>query len=87
MIGMENVKTLEQQLPRAEERPVRQKRDKPIYIGRIIIYAILIVYTLWLLAPFAIIIVTSLTSSTEYLSATSYIWWPDIISLEGYLRL
>ena len=84
---MENVKTLEQQLPREGERSARQKRDKPVYIGRIIIYALLIVYTLWLLAPFAIIIVTSLTSSTEYLSATSYIWWPDNISLEGYLRL
>lgn len=63
------------------------KRKKPIYVGRIIIYAILIVYTLWLLAPFAVIIVTSFTTTKEYMGATSYIWWPEQFSLEGYVKL
>ena len=43
---MENVKSSEHRLPRAEGRSVRKKKDKPVYVGRIVIYAILVVYTL-----------------------------------------
>ena len=44
-------------------------------------------YTLWILAPFLIILVTSFTSNKEYSEATSYIWWPKDFSVEGYERL
>ncbi len=64
-----------------------ERRHKPIYAWKIVLYVLLAVYTLWLMAPFMIVLVTSLTSSDEYLAATEYIWWPKNPSLEGYQRL
>ncbi len=64
-----------------------RSRKKPISISKIVIYAILILFTIWVLAPFAIIIVTSFTGRTEYMMATGYIWWPKEFTLEGYQQL
>ena len=36
------------------------------------------------MAPFLVIIVTSFTPDSEYLEASSYIWFPSHFSLEGY---
>ncbi len=52
--------------------------------GTAIIYVILGIYTLFLMAPFLVIIVTSFTPDSEYLEASSYIWFPSHFSLEGY---
>lgn len=52
--------------------------------GTAIIYTILGIYTLFLMAPFLVIIVTSFTPDSEYLEASSYIWFPSHFSLEGY---
>ena len=52
--------------------------------GTAIIYMILGIYTLFLMAPFLVIIVTSFTPDSEYLEASSYIWFPSHFSLEGY---
>ena len=64
-----------------------KRRKKALSIKKIIVYAVLILYTLWLMAPFVTLIVTSFTSSTEYMMADGYIWWPKAFSLEGYQRL
>lgn len=64
-----------------------KRRKKAHSIKKIIVYAVLILYTLWLMAPFVTLIVTSFTSSTEYMMADGYIWWPKAFSLEGYQRL
>ena len=62
----------------------RQTGKRPIPASRILIYAILGIYTVFLMAPFLVIIVTSFTPDSEYLEATSYIWFPSHLSLEGY---
>lgn len=64
-----------------------RKSRQPLSVWRIITYVILGLYTLWILAPFLIILVTSFTTNTEYSEATGYIWWPKEFSLEGYQRL
>ena len=65
----------------------KQKSSKGIIISRIAIYAVLILYSLWILAPFLVIIVTSFTTNAEYGSAEGYIWFPKNPSFEGYQRL
>ncbi len=65
----------------------KQKNSKGIIISRIAIYAVLILWSLWILAPFLVIIVTSFTTNAEYGSAEGYIWFPKNPSFEGYQRL
>lgn len=68
----------------------KRKKNPPkikgghVSAGRVLIYLILGIYTVFLMAPFLVIIVTSLTPDSEYLEASSYIWFPSHISLEGY---
>lgn len=64
----------------------RKKKEK-ISAGRIATYVVLILYTLWILAPFFIILITSFTSAAEFETAKGYIWWPKDFSVEGYQRL
>lgn len=63
------------------------KHKKPIRAGRVAIYAVLILYAVWIMAPFFIVIVTSLTSDIEYETATSFVWWPKNANLDGYKKL
>lgn len=65
----------------------KNKGGAKVRIGRLLVYAILIIYSLWLLMPFFVILVTSFTSNAEYAEATGYIWWPKNFSFEGYERL
>ncbi len=65
----------------------REKNSKGVIISRIAVYAVLILYSLWILAPFLVIIVTSLTTNAEYGAAEGYIWFPKEPSFEGYERL
>lgn len=69
------------------ETPQFTKRKKPIKASRVIIYAILILYAVWIMAPFLVVIVTSFTSTLEYETSTSYIWWPKNFTLDGYKKL
>lgn len=59
-------------------------RNGGISAGTVLIYVILGIYTLFLMGPFLVIIVTSFTPDSEYLEASSYIWFPSHFSLEGY---
>lgn len=65
----------------------KQKNSKGVIISRIAVYAVLILYSLWILVPFLIIIVTSFTTNAEYGMAESYIWFPANPSFEGYQKL
>jgi len=64
-----------------------RKKKERVSVGRIGTYAILIIYALWILAPFLIILVTSFTTNAEYSEATGYIWWPEDFSFDGYKKL
>ncbi len=65
----------------------KNKGGAKVRIGCLLVYAILIIYSLWLLMPFFVILATSFTSNAEYAEATGYIWWPKNFSFEGYERL
>lgn len=64
-----------------------RKKKEPVSGGKIATYVILGLYTLWVVAPFLVILVASFTPSSEFESAMHYIWWPKEFSTEGYERL
>lgn len=64
-----------------------RKAKKPVTAGRVAVYVVLGLYTLWILAPFFIILVTSFVSPEEFAYQQSYVWWPKEFSFEGYQRL
>ncbi len=64
-----------------------RKKREPVSVGRVATYAVLGLYTLWIMAPFMIILISSFTPRSEFETATSFIWWPKEFSLEGYQRL
>lgn len=76
-------------LPSSKTEPVKikQKNSKSVIAGRIAVIVALTVYTLWLFAPFLIIIETSFVPKKEYLDAKHYIWWPENPTLAGYIKL
>ena len=63
------------------------KHKKPVTAERVIVYIVLALYALWIITPFAVIIVTSFTPDIDYAEASSYVWWPKHFSLEGYRTL
>lgn len=65
----------------------KKRRAVAMHGGKIVIYIILVIFSLWILLPFLTIIVTSFTPAQEYIDATGYIWWPQHPSLDGYKRL
>lgn len=71
----------------ASPKAQKQKNSKGVIISRIAVYAVLILYSLWILAPFFVIIVTSFTTNEEYGMASGYIWFPKNPSFEGYKKL
>lgn len=64
-----------------------RKAKKPITAGRVAVYVVLGLYTLWILAPFFIILITSFVSPDEFAYQQGYVWWPKEFSFEGYQRL
>ncbi len=77
---MENV----QNAPAME---VQLKRKKKVPVGRIIVYACLLFYTLTLFLPFYTILISSVVDHTELVSSVEFIWWPETLSFQGYKNL
>lgn len=60
---------------------------KNFSVSKIVIYLILIFYTLFLFVPFYSIIISSFTDHAELDSALTFIWWPKTLSLQGFKNL
>lgn len=52
--------------------------------GRVLIFIILLVYTLFLFFPIFTILLTSFIPSQELATSTDFIWWSKDMSLEAY---
>ena len=55
-----------------------QKRRKPFPTGKVIAFAVLVFYTLFLFVPLLIVFLTSVTSTEELTSTTSFVWFPEV---------
>ena len=64
--------------------PRKSKKNRGSALGKVLIYAALILYLLWILFPFLILLLTSVTPQTELDSSMHFIWWPEKFSLEAY---
>ena len=53
-------------------------------LSKIVVYSLLILYLCWVLVPFAVIFVTSLTPSVELVKSMSFIWWPETPTVDAY---
>lgn len=66
----------------------KEERKKKVPVSKIVIFVILILYTLFLFVPFYVSLITSLTSREELNSSLSFIWWPENgLTLEAYKYL
>ena len=57
---------------------------KKLTFGRLLILAVLIVYTIFLFFPVATVLLTSFVPSNELATSTDFIWWPKEFTLEAY---
>lgn len=57
---------------------------KKLTFGRLLILAVLIVYTIFLFFPIATVLLTSFVPSDELATSTDFIWWPKEFTLEAY---
>lgn len=64
------------------------RRRKKLNKAHILIFVLLLLYTVFLFLPFYVVIITSFVSDIELLSSMSFIWWPkEGLSIEAYCRL
>ena len=56
-------------------------------LSKIIIYALLMLYTIWVFSPFVTIIITSITPAIELIKSMKFIWWPEAPSFASYKLL
>lgn len=64
-----------------------QTGGKPLSIGRILTYAVLIIYTLFLFFPIITVLLTSFIPSTELATGKEFIWWSEGANLDAYIAI
>lgn len=57
---------------------------KKFSLGRALLLAVLIVYTLFLFFPIMTILLTSFMPSSELATSRDFVWWSDNMSLDAY---
>ena len=60
---------------------------KKLSLGRIILFIVLLAYTVFLFFPLATIFITSLTPQEELIVNEEFVWWSDNFTLDAYLRI
>lgn len=60
---------------------------KKLSLGRILLYILLIAYTLFLFFPIITVLITSLIPSEELSTSSDFIWWSDNVSLDAYITI
>ena len=58
--------------------------NKKITFGKILILAVLIVYTVFLFFPIITVLLTSFVPSNELATSADFIWWPENFTLDAY---
>lgn len=71
--------------PVGEELPRRKTNGKRAkLIAKITVYVLLGLYTLWVIFPFLVILLTSLTSQEQLSSTMNFVWLPKPLTMEAY---
>lgn len=69
-----------------ERKPavIKKKANKSKIIAAVFTYAVLVIYSLWVIIPFLVVLVTSLTPQEEYLLTMKFIWFPKRLDFSAY---
>ena len=57
---------------------------KKLSLGRILLVATLILYTIFLFFPIITILITSFVPSSELIASEDFVWWPKDFTFEAY---
>jgi multiple sugar transport system permease protein len=57
---------------------------KKLSLGKILIFAVLILYTVFLFFPIMTILLTSFVPTEELATSKDFVWWPDNFTLDAY---
>ena len=60
---------------------------KKLSLGRILLFAVLGLYTLLLFFPIITILITSLIPSEELTTSSDFVWWSENMSLDAYIAI
>ena len=62
----------------------RSKKNKNLSVGRIVTYAVLLIYALFLFAPMITIFITSFVPTDELAVGEKFIWWSKNANFDAY---
>lgn len=71
----------------AQQEEQGMKRAKKVPVSKIIIFILLVLYTVFLFFPLYIVLITSVTSAEEITSTTSFVWWPQNFTFSSYAKV
>lgn len=80
-----SVHSLSPRVSTYEEVRERRTRKTTGIIGKIVVFAILLIYAVCLMLPFYVLFVTSITPYQELMGSMSFIWWPDEVSWDAFI--
>lgn len=60
------------------------KKQSTKTFGQIVVWAGVLLYFVWIFAPFLVVILTSFTTEMQLVSSKQFVWRPDPFSVEGY---
>lgn len=61
-----------------------KRRSDKLTVGKLLIYLVLIVYTLFLFFPIITVLITSFIPSQELATSTTFVWWSENANLDAY---
>ena len=67
-----------------EEVSERRQRNLNKWVSRIVLFSVCLLYALFLLLPFYVIFVTSITPTLEYGTSSEFIWFPEEATFDAY---
>ena len=69
------------------EKPLTMKKKSKVPVSRIVVFAILVLYTFLLFFPLYTVVVTSFTSMMESSSTTQFVWLPKHPTFDSYVSV
>ena len=71
----------------ASYKEVRERRTRKTtgVIGKIVVFALLLIYAVCLMLPFYVLFVTSITPYQELMGSMSFIWWPEEVTWDAFI--
>lgn len=68
---------------------IKQKENgrKKLTLGKVLIYLVLLTYTVFLFFPIVTVLITSFIPSDELAKSSEFIWWSENASLDAYEKI